>query len=465
MYHGTGCNFPVHNDAHSCFQNSINYSATPGFSQSENSTIKCYHSDNTPASSSHNSKPSKFRRTAKTYPQGNGSSQDVIDHLNGTHTMASSNSKPTIANGLSNTHTGSNSGLKIHVTGSATETSKTDNSGELEHSEQNSNSTQNVSQGIANQQSAPRLTKQEEVCSVSKNRSTGSEQNNEVGSSNTTRTNTTETELSTTHNHSQLDSSYAENNHISSSSRNQLQPEQDSMAIASCSQAAPKGSYNSNDEADLDVSDIRELSSDKNDSQSPESDLRRSAQKAGKQGGIEHCQINSPSDPGISTERRMAEQKKRKDTYPLIGLNHKSGDSTERRMAEQRKRKDTYPLVDLNHKSGEQDGKKEIKHGQITSPSGSDISTERRMAEQRERKDTYPLIDLKYKQPKVAIIQTISEPNQTQQTLSLVNQSERTNIKPQDTRDLKLASVLPLPMITVTGSKEICVKGTDLYIH
>ncbi len=386
-------------------------------------------------------------------------------------------SKPT--NGLSNTHTG---GLKIYVTGSATETSKTDNSGELEHSEQNSNSTQNVSQGIANQnchQSEPHLTngmKQEEVCSVSKNRSMGSEQNNKVGSSNTSRTNTTETELSTTHNHSQLDSSYAENNHISNSSRNQLQPEQDSMATASSSQAAPKGSYNSNDEADLDVSDIRELRSDKNDSQSPESDLRRSAQKAGEQGGIEHCKINSPSDPGISTERRMAEQRKRKDTYPLIGLNHKSGEqdgkkeikhkqitspsgsdiSTERRrMAEQRKRKDTYPLIGLNHKSGEQDGKKD---GQITSPSGSDIFTERRMAEQRERKDTYPLID---KQPKMAINQTISEPNQT---LSLVNQSERTNIKPQlDTRDLKLGSVLPpLPMITATESKNICIK---LYVH
>ncbi len=49
-------------------------------------------------------------------------------------------------------------------------------------------------------------------------------------------------------------------------------------------------------------------------------------QEAGEQGekqGIKHGQINSRSDPDISTEITMAEQKERKNTYPSIASKHK----------------------------------------------------------------------------------------------------------------------------------------------
>ncbi len=46
-------------------------------------------------------------------------------------------------------------------------------------------------------------------------------------------------------------------------------------------------------------------------------------QEQGEKQGIKHGQINSPSDPDISTEITMAEQKERKNTYPSIASKHK----------------------------------------------------------------------------------------------------------------------------------------------
>ncbi|XP_064387184.1 uncharacterized protein LOC135335585 [Halichondria panicea] len=396
-YRGTGCSFPVHNDAHSCCHNPTDYIATSEFSQPGKSTNKRFHSDTcTPASSSHDhSKPlkegafAKFRGTSKTYPQGNGSSQQVIDHPNGTHTSSNSRSSSD-TNGLSNL------GLKMHVTGSATQRSKTDNSGNLE---QNDFTSTVLSQGMAIQnfhQSAPTLTNQEERCSDSKNAGpTVSKQNSKVGSSNTTKTNTTEAELSTTHNHSQ-----SGNSHESENNQGGKQSEHCQV----------------NSQSDPGISIERKMAEQRERKNTyPIITLNQKAEEpVGKQ-GIKHGQVNSPSDPAVSTERKMAEQREHKNTYPTITLNQKAEEqggkqgikhgqinslsdpafSTEKRMAEQRERKNTYPTITLNQtEAGEPVGKQGIKQGQINSPSDPAISTERKMAEQRERKNTYPTITL-----------------------------------------------------------------------
>ncbi len=446
-YRGTGCSFPVHNDAHSCCHNPTDYIATSEFSQPGKSTNKRFYSDTcTPASSSHDhSKPlkegafAKFRGTSKTYPQGNGSSQQVIDHPNGTHTSSNSRSSSD-TNGLSNL------GLKMHVTGSATQRSKTDNSGNLE---QNDFTSTVLCQGMAIQnfhQSAPTLTNQEERCSDSKNAGpTVSKQNSKVGSSNTTKTNTTEAELSTTHNHSQSGNSHeSENNQGGKQSEHcQVNSQSDpgisierkmaeqrerknTYPIITLNQKAEEpvgkqgikhGQFNS--PSDPAVSTERKMAEQREHKNTyPTITLNQKAEEQGGKQGIKHGQINSLSDPAFSTEKRMAEQRERKNTYPTITLNQteagepvgkqgiKQGQinspsdpaiSTERKMAEQRERKNTYPTITLNQKAGEQVGKQGIKHGQFNSPSDPAITTERKMAEQRERKNTYPTITLNQK--------------------------------------------------------------------